>query len=269
MRRLDKLDAEYGLGAYPRPRATSRGVPVNWIAGVATLAALSTLLLIPGAVPQSLRSLVGFDEDRVLPEVEATTAGEYSFMVDIAGSSEPMRWDPCVPIRYEVNPEGASSAAVKLVHEGIAETQSLTGLRFDYVGETDRRPQWRHRFVPELLPGSPPVLVSWATEAEVPDLAGDVVGLGGAAGDGGGAADMAVLTQGGVTFDVDFLAEVAAGQEGRAQQWAVVLHELGHLVGLGHVDDPRELMARDNTGQLGFGPGDRKGLALAGQGPCE
>ena len=49
----------------------------------------------------------------------------------------------------------------------------------------------------------------------------------------------------------------------------LILHELGHLVGLDHVDDMSQLMYKDMTGDVfDFGSGDLQGLALLGQGPC-
>ena len=49
---------------------------------------------------------------------------------------------------------------------------------------------------------------------------------------------------------------------------AVVMHELGHGLGLDHVDDRKQLMYQDNVGLTELGPGDRRGLALLGQGKC-
>jgi hypothetical protein len=46
------------------------------------------------------------------------------------------------------------------------------------------------------------------------------------------------------------------------------MHELAHVVGLAHVDDPRELMYADNLGHQAFGPGDLTGLAALGRGRC-
>lgn len=54
-----------------------------------------------------------------------------------------------------------------------------------------------------------------------------------------------------------------------AQGPAIVMHELGHMVGLAHVDSQAELMAGDNhSGITDFGPGDPAGLGKLGAGPC-
>ena len=46
------------------------------------------------------------------------------------------------------------------------------------------------------------------------------------------------------------------------------MHELGHLVGLGHVADQSQLMFASMVGQTGFGDGDLEGLRQVGSGPC-
>ncbi|WP_010146660.1 matrixin family metalloprotease [Serinicoccus profundi] len=56
--------------------------------------------------------------------------------------------------------------------------------------------------------------------------------------------------------------------DGEAETSVVLDHELAHVMGLDHVDDPDELMSAVNTGQAGFGPGDLQGLAQLGAIDC-
>jgi hypothetical protein len=47
------------------------------------------------------------------------------------------------------------------------------------------------------------------------------------------------------------------------------MHELAHVLGLAHVEDPVQLMFATHDRQAGWGDGDLAGLAIAGAGPCE
>ena len=53
-----------------------------------------------------------------------------------------------------------------------------------------------------------------------------------------------------------------SGDGSRASE-LILAHELGHVLGLDHVDDAGELMNAEYVGQYGFGPGDREGLQRA------
>ena len=49
----------------------------------------------------------------------------------------------------------------------------------------------------------------------------------------------------------------------------VAEHELGHLVGLGHVNDQHQIMFPESDLQVSsYQDGDRRGLAQLGAGPC-
>nr|WP_256127871.1 matrixin family metalloprotease [Arthrobacter sp. SDTb3-6] len=56
---------------------------------------------------------------------------------------------------------------------------------------------------------------------------------------------------------------------GPALVQAVIEHEIGHVLGLGHVKDPSQLMYdRARPGVTTYAAGDLTGLARLGQGKC-
>jgi hypothetical protein len=113
-----------------------------------------------------------------------------------------------------------------------------------------------------------PVLIAWSTPEETPGLAGNI------AGDGGSAyakvtGQPLVLVAGQVRLDAPDLAGIMASRpHGQDYVRAIIMHELAHVLGLDHVDDPAQLMNADNTGVLALADGDRAGLAVLGGGPC-
>ncbi|GAA1503350.1 hypothetical protein GCM10009788_03230 [Nocardioides humi] len=172
-------------------------------------------------------------------------------------AGEPVTWRPCEPIRYEVNPAHASGSddeAVARVQDAVAEVAEASGFRFRYVGTTARRPA----DADQLAPGpAPPVLVAWARADEVEDLAGEVAGIGGSVSREQDRWSWYVT--GRVVLDADAVDDAD-------DERATLLHELGHVLGLDHVDSRRELMHAQSAGQEDFGPGDLEGLARLGKG---
>jgi hypothetical protein len=151
----------------------------------------------------------------------------------------------------------------------MARVSELAGLRLDYVGPSSQRPgEWSAAMEAASTEAYPPALVAWSDEVETPELAGDVVGLGGSISVRGAASAEAHYVTGSVELDAPDLARVLEGRDGEARVRAVVLHELGHLAGLGHVSDRGELMSETNRGLHDFGPGDREGLARLGGSDC-
>jgi hypothetical protein len=218
------------------------------------------VVIAPTAEMQDLRRLVGLGGERLdAAPVVPDGPGSYRFMQTQPQSDEPVGYDPCRAIEVEVNPEGAPEGYDLLVDTAIEHTSGATGLRFERVGLTDRRP-------PKLTTARrQPVLVAWATSDEVPELAGDVAGIGGSTAVERGFRDRSYVT-GQVVLDADVFDDLS--EDGYAAAQAIVDHEFGHLVGLDHVDDPRELMNPDNIGLTTYGAGDLKGLARLGSIPC-
>ncbi|MNI86386.1 hypothetical protein D3C73_1434790 [compost metagenome] len=71
-----------------------------------------------------------------------------------------------------------------------------------------------------------------------------------------------------MSLDAPQFAEIVDAPSGEEIGVAVIMHELGHLLGLDHVDDPRQLMFDQASWVRGFAAGDRTGLAQLGTGPC-
>lgn len=203
--------------------------------------------------------IVFAEQDRLLgTPADVGIGGEHAFLQHQPGRpDDPIAWDPCREIHYEVNPDGGPEDAEGFVAEAVDEISAVTGLRFVYEGTTDRRPDEDVSAI-----GRPPVLVAWSDEDEVSGLDGDVVGLGGATALGMDGGRLRYVT-GAVTLDTDLDADLDS-----AVARGVLLHELGHLVGLDHVSDPGELMYGDGTLVRDFGPGDREGLVRLGEGRC-
>lgn len=267
MEELDRLDREFGLGTFPPTRA-KRSRRRRTMGPVLTSLVISALL-VAGIIAQSpsenlgsLRRLAGFDDHRAgfLPEL-VDGSGSYKFRQKQPGSDEPVAYNPCRAIEVLVNPQGAPPDYDNLIDTALAHTSSATGLRFERVGLTDDRGLNR----PWLGGGRSPVLVWWATADEVPELAGDVAGLGGSLATDFGSGRLHYVT-GTVTLDADTFTSFSTAEAPLAQ--AIVDHEFGHLVGLAHVDDPRELMYKNNVGVTSYGPGDREGLARLGRVDC-
>jgi hypothetical protein len=219
------------------------------------------VLVSPSHEMTRLRALFGFGGERLgrVPDVP-TGVGEFKFSMTQPGSDDdPVGYNPCKPIQLIVNPQGAPDHWQELVDTAIEHTEGATGLKFDDLGETDDRDFTRGRGFGVRRP----VLVAFADEDEFPDLAGDVAGVGGSS-----AMQISPDHREYVTGIVVLDTDVFTDDGDQTEQQAIVDHEFGHVVGLDHVHDPRELMNEDNVGLTTYGPGDREGLARLGAIDC-
>ncbi len=265
MAELDRLDAAYGLGAMPQPLPRRRGHSTTALAVLLTVVVLSAVVLLhPSSEMQAVRRMVGLEDARILaaPSGEGR-GGAYAFTMTQRGSDKPVGWDPCQPIRYQINPTGGADDGTDLIERALVRASAASGLAFADEGFTDDRP-----FTEQLVPAGTdrPVVIGWGDADEFTSLAGNVAGI------GGGAAEEGVLGRrylvtGSVALDTDVFTAEAFARRPQVLE-AIVLHEVAHVLGLHHVDDPGQLMAAENTGQVDFGAGDLEGLARLGSLPC-
>jgi hypothetical protein len=218
----------------------------------------------------TVRALLGPDPHRLLPAVQAHETGGSHAFIRTGSDGQPVTFDPCLPVRIVHNPAMAPPGARALLDEALEEVSLRTGLRLEVVGSTDERPNEQRAAKDRGRYGTgwSPVLLAWSTAEETPGLAGDIAGLGGSIAQAPPFTSYLRFVSGSVTLDAVDLREALEGPDGPAQVRAIVLHELAHLVGLDHVDDPGELMHPENLGRTAFGPGDIEGLARLGSGRC-
>jgi hypothetical protein len=159
-----------------------------------------------------------------------------------------------------------------LFSDALTRMSEASGLTLVVAGQTSERPSVDR----PLTDGTRwlPVLVAW----ERPDA----TGLPTHPSDRGVAAPIAVGRAGDRTFvtgqivfnpdraDPHGWPPLTLDFEDRSGSWgATMLHELGHLLGLDHVDDPAQLMhIHPGSGPVTLGAGDRAGLEALGSGSC-
>jgi hypothetical protein len=226
---------------------------------------------------------------------EASTGTDrYALSRLVDGS--PAGWRPCRTVTWGLATqgvgvgvgEGEGEARASDVHHAVRLAAEVTGLRFVYVGETPLVPQ-RGWLAPGGWPAAAPdLVVAWAVAPgdggaqrspgglPTSDLlagAGEAA-VGGWAAEyvrsGGGDAVVGYVTHGYVVLDAlaegKFAPSFVHAQSGvpgarRPLRGRLLLHELGHALGLAHVEDETQVMyPKIGAGQATWGVGDRAGL---------
>jgi hypothetical protein len=192
-------------------------------------------------------------------------AASHAFVsVDAAGT--PAHWDPCTPITYFVNTATLPEGAGVTVAEAFTRVAAITGATFVDGGQTALIAGAGGALLPAPDRGEG-IYVAFADPTIVPDLTGTVLGLGGHYFSSWPSADMRIIVG---TIVIDTSDPLAPGFTSGLSIGGVLEHELGHVLGLAHIDDPTQLMyphARP-TGPSTFQAGDRAGLVDLQAGGC-
>lgn len=203
------------------------------------------------------------------PAAAPIGSGGFAFLATQPTSARPVAYDPCRPIHLVVNGRTAPREGDLALQGAIAQVSAATGLEFIIDGATTEGPSAdRGAYQPSRYGERwAPVLVAWTDPVESSDLAGHVTGEAGSQSiklDKG-----AVYVSGMVRLDGPELTEAAGSPGGAAIVQAIIEHELGHLVGLDHVQDDNQLMYPTTDGHVtDYADGDRRGLHQLGQGAC-
>jgi hypothetical protein len=192
------------------------------------------------------------------PNEVANLPKDYTFLRVAADGCSPTRFNPCEPIHYIQNAAAAPPFVVDNVRESFRRLAAATGITFVDDGFTDETTR-AGDYVPERYPGRwAPILILWDHfPAAQTSGASQVFGNTGIMREGD------VTVSGRLRFNVDSYNDELSkeplqagfgppsasgtGPIGRNNlQWGrIILHELAHVMGLGHSSDFGSLMYPD------------------------
>ncbi len=194
----------------------------------------------------------------------------YGFLGTQTGSQEPITWDPCRPIHYVVRgtpPKGGAKA----LRSAFDEISRITGFRFVYDGRTSEPAGSRLPYQPKRYGERwTPLLVNWSNTAESPHLAEDVIGYAMHESVRARSGRLTYVT-GQLVLDTPFFADLshAGTSDGRAMMRLIIIHELGHVMGLAHTLDSEQAMYPEMQLKVSeLGDGDKRGLYRLSKGKC-
>ena len=196
-----------------------------------------------------------------MDHLTGTHSGSFAF-IDTTSSGDPVGWDHCRPIHYVVNPQEAPDDWAQIIRQAVDTVTRASHFEFQYDGTSVERPFDSRRVDPHA---PPPVIIGWADSQEVPKLEGATAGIGGSTPAQVG--NRVQFVTGEVVLDSDAYNRMERTRD-RASEVLILAHELGHVLGLDHVDDADELMYAEYRGQTGFGPGDIEGMRQLYALPC-
>jgi hypothetical protein len=210
---------------------------------------------------------------------------DYTFLFVTELGCQPVRFNPCAPIRYALNRRQATDAHVGDLIAALGKLSAATGLEFQRVADSDEDARFPPRLQrqPDGTFAWPPVLIGWARlgagesligRRNQPPDPGSVVGGGGLP-----RIEKDVIVTGNLILNLDAVTDTDTRTPvphgfGTGVNWGrIIMHELAHVIGLGHVESRTSIMNEALTQQTlsssEWGAGDLIGLRRLGrEGGC-
>lgn len=175
-----------------------------------------------------------------------------------------VRWNPCNGvIRWKLNPSNGLYGQLATIKAAFRKLSSLTGLRFAYAGTATTPIQTGTSVGPY---DGYQILIGWSDPTYDANMTG------------GGSDTWATTTprwyasneqmqSAVVALNMDYRSQMIAGMRPGGSFGMLMLHELGHVVGLDHVDDQNQAMyptILQGARAPDYGQGDKDGLWSVG-----
>ncbi|MCU1677466.1 MAG: hypothetical protein JWM93_2224 [Frankiales bacterium] len=272
---------------HTRTGASSLAALVSAAVAITLASAPAAARPAPPGGPDTVVSLFSNDDRDLFPDdpgtpppptpvVDPRLGSPTSYSLHKTADGTVVRWNPCAPIHYRVNTRYAAPGALADVKAAVARVHAATGIAFVYDGATTVIPQstYGSGYNPNSGAPAPPVVIAWAkhgTGAGTSNLltGGKVVARGGATAmswtDSSRTVHKLRAVTGLVVVDTAYntrpggFLTTSGGTRG-----GILLHEIGHVMGLMHVSDTTQEMNPYVISRAAYGNGDRAGLAKLG-----